>query len=449
MSIDDRIRTAIEATAATVREVGPLTFPDDQPGIARPARPRPARRWGSWLIPLAAAAAVIVVAASLVVARSLTGASPAPAVGINVKTGAWPPASVNRVPAYYVAIGPGTAKDLVVGDAFTGQVLATVAQPASATFSVVAGAGDGRTFVVDAETGGQDTRHQWYLLRLTPGTADPVRLTQLPIGPDLNAMTLGLALSPDGRTLAVLDLPNGLSPLLHPNPNSPQFAHRVKVGALTLRTYSAATGQALRTWTRPWSGLVPPANSDYAALQWLGDGHTLAFEYPLGTAENFTAKSSVSVLTLDTSRPGSDLKRDARVVFHTPVNSACPPADGLLSPDGGTFFCAGPGMRIGAVPGFLSGPTCESDVIAVAAYSTITGRQEKQLYQRSVPCNPAASGYVAWTGPGQSAIVVIDAPSVPSATQGFGLTTVLMSPGRLTPLQVGARSIFALGKMAF
>ena len=87
MSIDDRIRTATAATAATVREISPLALPDDLPGTTLPpARPRsrrsrragltrPAgrgpRRLGTWLVPLAAAAAVIALAATLVAVRDL------------------------------------------------------------------------------------------------------------------------------------------------------------------------------------------------------------------------------------------------------------------------------------------------------------------------------------------------------------------------------------------
>ncbi len=444
MSIEERVRAATRARTDLVRDIRSLELPDDLPQRAR--RPRLARRWGGWLIPLAAAVAVIAVAATLVVVRSLPGASPAPATGTSVTPGPWPPASVNGVPGYYVKIGSGGFRDpgLIVGDAFTGKVLATVAQPANARFAIVGGAGDGRTFIVDAETRGEHTNELWYLLRLAPGTAHPVRLTRLPIDPDFDAMILGLALSPDGRTLAVLDLPNGLSPLLHPDPNSPQWAHRVKVGALTLRTYTVATGKLLHTWTRPWSGLALPGNQNFAGLQWLADGRTLAFEYPLGTTGNFTAKSSLSILTLDTTRPGTNLTGDARVVFHTPANYGCLPTAGMLSPDGRTFACAG---SPGATPvGVDPHPACKPESVTITAYSTATGQREHLLYQQSVPCDMSAGGSIDWAGPGGAVIVMIDV--TPATGVQTPATFAVLSPGKRTPLKVGV-SLPWSGTIAF
>ena len=445
MSIEDRLRAAARARTDLVTDIRPLELPDELPWRAR--RTRPARRWGGWLIPLAAAAAVIAVAVSLVVVRSLPRASPASGtVGpVKLAPGAWPPTMVNGVPGYYVSLarysavgGPG----LIVGDAFTGKVLATVPQPANARFAIVAGAGDGRTFVVDAVTNDDHPNELWYLLRIEPGTGRQFQLTRLPIDKYTDAMVIGLALSPDGRTIAVLDVPNGQSPLLHPDPNSPQFAHRVKVGALTLRTYTVATGQPLRTWTRPWSGLALPGTQNYAGLQWVADGHTLTFEYPLGTVSTFTAKSSVSILALDTTRPGTNLTGDARVVFHTPAGYACLPGDGMLSPDGRTFFCAGsPGATsVSASPR----PACPPVSVTVAAYSTATGKREQPLYQRSFRCRTPVAGTVAWAGPGGSAIAVIETASVPGTPAASMFTAALMAPGKLTPLKVSASATIAI-----
>jgi hypothetical protein len=130
------------------------------------------------------------------------------------------------VPRYYVAVQPGASDDqggldnadevnpVVVGDARTGRLLATLRPPTGSTFDGVTGAADDRTFVLDVRSvpsvmGGQHVSHGWYLLRITPGAADPVRLTRLPItGRFEDAVIHGLALSPDGRTLAVMFTPN-------------------------------------------------------------------------------------------------------------------------------------------------------------------------------------------------------------------------------------------------
>src|ERR1700735_3421887 len=107
------------------------------------------------------------------------------------------PVPSGAAPRYYVAVQPGASDDqgldnadqvnpVVVGDARTGRLLATLKPPTGSTFDGVTGAADDRTFVLDVRSvpsvmGSQHVSHGWYLLRLTPGTADPVRLTRLPI----------------------------------------------------------------------------------------------------------------------------------------------------------------------------------------------------------------------------------------------------------------------------
>jgi hypothetical protein len=66
----------------------------------------------------------------------------------------------------------------------------------------VTAAADDRSFVVMSYQHGVQ-RTTWFLLRLTPGAAHPVTLTRLPIKP-VAAHVNGLALSPDGRELAVM-----------------------------------------------------------------------------------------------------------------------------------------------------------------------------------------------------------------------------------------------------
>ena len=68
MSIEDRVRAATRAGATLVRDIGPMIAEPEQVRFRR--RPaRPLRRWLSWGIPLAAAAAVVLLALSLVTAR--------------------------------------------------------------------------------------------------------------------------------------------------------------------------------------------------------------------------------------------------------------------------------------------------------------------------------------------------------------------------------------------
>jgi hypothetical protein len=444
VTVEDRLRATAEAVTASMRPVRPLTLPPVPSPAGAPARqrerrpPRPRRGWGGWLIPLAAAVAVIAVAVTLVAVRSLPGARPAPASGETA------PASLAGVPRYYVELGSmpqGTTSSglivgdalkgtsgpgLIVGDAFTGKVLATIPQPAGAVFTGVTGAGDDRTFVINARTTGKSSSRQpnnpsqlWYLLRVTPGAARPVQLTPLPVKDKYtDAAVSGLALSPDGRTLAIMVVPNALNPHLYPS--DPQsLAHALPVGPVTLQTYAVPTGQLLRSWTHPWSGIaLPPGEDNWADLLWLADGRTLAFEYPLSMGTE-TTKTSGTVLALDTAGPGTDLIASARTVLSIPDDFACEPGAGLLSPDGRTWFCAGNGPPAG----------CKTTGVTFSAYSTATGKRKDVLY-RHVPCY-GANPVIAWAGPGESMIGLL------AITYQKGSRIVgLMAPGKFTPLKL-------------
>jgi len=104
------------------------------------------------------------------------------------------------VPAYYVAVDGRLAE---VGATATGAVLAAIRTPTPTAgyFEYVSGAADDRTFVLAAV---RRLRTELYLLRLDPhartATLSPLPFT-VAIGADLQFA--GLALSPDGRKLAV------------------------------------------------------------------------------------------------------------------------------------------------------------------------------------------------------------------------------------------------------
>ena len=212
MTVEDRLRATTDALSGTMRQVRPLTLPPEQPG--RVSRPREPRRGRGWLIPLTAAAAVIAVAVTLVAVRDDRGASPAP-------TAPAANAAVVSAPRYYVQLADwnparGGYQAAIVGDSHTGKALATVNTPAHSEFAGVTGAGDDRTFVIDATPATEPTQpnhgpqpaHTWYLLRIAPGTQHPAELTKLPIALPVNsAGVVGLALSPDAGTLAVLSQP--------------------------------------------------------------------------------------------------------------------------------------------------------------------------------------------------------------------------------------------------
>ena len=305
MSIDDRIRAATEATAATVREIRPLTLPRPSAAPARPRRRSAAPARPGWLVPLAAAVAVIVVAAILVAVRDVPGIGHASATT---------PASQGQLPAALPRYG------VVLTEAGEGGIQYVQLErhrhsrrPAggpgrrtrqAVSFAGVSGAADDRTFAVSAVSttaqrlpGTTQTQSawSWYLLRIAPGSAQPVTLTKLAIPPQpQDAVIYGFALSPDGRTLAVLEWLTVPGPWYKGSPG-------------TLQLYSVATGKALRVWQ--WGKSPDPIDPvprygrsigldlNSAGLTWLADGRTLAFTY-------YAHGQAPVVRTLDTSRPG-------------------------------------------------------------------------------------------------------------------------------------------------
>jgi hypothetical protein len=317
VSIDDRIRTATAATAATVREIRPLTLPPD-PAPARPRRLRVPRGSAGWLIPLAAAVAVIVVAAILVAVRDVPGighaSAPTPASQGQV------PAALPRYGLVLTEAGGGGVQysNLSVIDTRTGKRVAQVKHPAGVSFEGVSGAADDRTFAVSAVsstlqrlpgTTEMQSVWSWYLLRIAPGSSPLVTLTKLAIPPQpQDAAIYGIALSPDGRTLAVLEWLTVPGPWYKGSPG-------------TLQLYSVARGKALRVWQ--WGKSPDPidpvpsygdsigSDQNRAGLTWLADGRTLAFTY-------YARGQAPVVRTLDTSRPGNDLVASSREVFTLP-----------------------------------------------------------------------------------------------------------------------------------
>ncbi len=442
MSVDDRIRSATEATAATVREVPPLTLPDELPGHLAPGRPRRDggrwRGWGGWLVPLAAAVAVIAVAATLIAVRGLgaghaSGPAPAQSTGV--------PASLPRYGVVLTqataTIGPPIASpgtrvavsDLAVTDTRTGQRVAVVKHPANFGFETVSGAADDRTFALTASSynhqplpGTKDAVdvQSFYLLRVAPGSSQPAKLTRLSIPSQPGDATIaGFALSPDGRTLAVLEwctLPGAAC-----DRNSPG----------TLRLYSVATGKAERTWT--WGALPYPLpgysgssifSNNTTGLTWLSGGRTLAFTY-------YAHGQAPVVRTLLTTRPGGDLVAASRPVFTLPSRAPDACAEAQLTPDGQTVIC---GTQLPA------NTFCKTATLEIDAYSVATGKRQGVLYRFSGKCSANDGiGALGWVGPGNTVVATVVASPGHPGKAGFNteVTVGVLSRGKLIPVLPG------------
>jgi len=414
MSIEDRVRAATRARTTLIRDVRPLELPDELP--ARAPRTRRARRWLTWGAPIGAAALVTALALVLVMLRQADGPQSAPAAPVPAA-----PAAAS-IPRYYVALadtGSTSAQtEAVVGDDRTGRRLAVIPPSPGQNFSGVTAAADDRTFVLSSYLAAQQ-KTTWYLLRLTPGTAHPAQLTKLPIKP-VPAHVTGLALSPDGRELAVMFSTAPTSTNTRPQ----------------LSIYSLSSGVALDTWSAnavKENSIGPGANAE--GLSWVDGDRSVAFRWfdPVPGGSNYGV---LTVRTLDVTAAGHDLLADSRLVLQVPfavvrgsiVTSPCHTS--LAASDGRTVVCST--VSVGAR---ASSAACLGAPPSFVSYSTATGKPLQVLYRYQGQC-VNGQALLLWTDPSGSQAIgfillvkVVKGKNTPSPTL-FGVA----ADGHFTPL---------------
>ena len=387
MCIEDRVRTATRAGATLVRDIGPMAAGPQKVRFRR--RPAPAaRRWGSGGIPLAAAAAVVLVALSLVAVRQFGASAPA--------TGGPATNDSSTVPRYYVAFDPketqpdgytGTG-NLIVGDDQTGKAIATVTPPHGLEFETVRGASDDRTFVVQAASqktqGGPAT---WYLLRIAPGTARPYQLTNLHLKLPSSSVGVAYALSPDDQELAV-----------ESQPGQPSARDNV----VTLGIYSVSSGAELRAWTAGAGVVGGPVQE---TLSWVSGGRQLAFTV-------FMSGQRYQLRTLDVTGPGPGLMAASRAVVTTRLTGGSTCYSLNITPDGGTVICA---TQYAFVTGAGTNAGCANGGLEYISYSARTGKPVRVLYRYQGACHNGIST-LQWTN--ASGTEIIGATSIDVADEG-------------------------------
>jgi hypothetical protein len=421
----DQIRAATRDAARVITQdtVPPLRL-DESPGSGR-GKPRRRIR-PAWIAPLAAAAAIILVAGGDVtvhalfgkhgVPRSSAAGTPRPSAFSARASGA--PASgtsadYDSVPPYYVAVA--NSSQAVVRATWTGATLVRITT--NTPVVGVAGAADGRTFVLDEQRSIMGGKVRWvgqpafYLLRLTAsGTEESLTRLAVPAVPN-GTVVSGLALSPDGSELAV-DADSD---------NWPQ------AGLMKITTYTLATG-ASRSWTT--NGLTNPdapfgftgSGVDGAqSISWAANSRTLA----VGVQNS----SYTGVRLLDTDAAGTSLIADSRLAAtlqdHADLlrlRNAAPPdyftsctSDAMLSLDGSAIVCD------------YSTSVNKYTTMGFAEYSTKTGKMDHVL------------GLVHFTGEapiGISLYWVNSTGSIAIGTSGSarGGRFGVMDGGKFTPL---------------
>jgi len=339
---EEQFRSALRTVAADFTEASlpPLELPDDQPG--RPPRMRAEatrRRWGRWLVPLTAAAAVTAIA---VTATVIGGASTASHPG-QAASGLW-----HGVPRYYL-IEPGGAganmTEAFVRETSSGATLASARSPHGCRFARAAAASDDRTFLlacnVLTKSGHGTQEARLFLARFDPvGDRLAVTALRLPLIRDIHS----IALSPDGTTVAVMSVD-------------------LDTGSVTLRVFSIASG-SVRTWT----GTVG-IGGYMGGLSW-GPGSLLAFVY--FSAADLHANG---IRLLDTNAQPGSLAGASRLAVS---------AEGL--PDGyqamGTVTVSGNGATLATV---LSGQRGDPASAEFAEFSAATGRLLRRWLPSTFP----------------------------------------------------------------
>ena len=359
---EDLVRSTTGALAGTVRAVRPLPALPEAPGrhegTAR-RRTRPA-----WVAPLAAAAAIVIVAGGGVIAHSLlatSGTHRSSASGATARRAS--AGSHAGVPPFYVAAVSSSLT--VVRATWTGATLARITTRTPVVG--IAGAADGRTFVLDEQRSIMGGQVRWvgqpafYLLRLTAsGTEESLTRLAVPAIPK-GAVVSGLALSPDGSKLAV-DVDSGGWP---------------QARLMEIMTYTLATG-ASRSWSTSGmtnadapSGFTGSGTDGAQSISWTADSRTLAFG-----VEN---ASSTGVRLLDTAAGGTDLMADSRLAIIVrnkdlgrSLKTAAPPyyfvsciTDAMISMDGSAIVC-GYSTTVG-----------NTTTMGFAQYSTVTGKMNR------------------------------------------------------------------------
>jgi hypothetical protein len=479
MTVEDQLRAAGRAVSEQVSDLPGLDL-RPQPASRR-RKARASRRWlgaRGWLVPMAAAAAVVAVAVTLVAVKSpphaadKTGAGPA-ASRSTAPSSTAAPADPEALPGYFVAIsdleitGPlppagqsGPAKaprpdSVMVGETLTGKRLATVTPPTGSTFVGVTGAADDRTFVLDsvqiaAGRGFLQATQQrtWYLLRIRPGATPVATVTRLNFRVPSAADISGVALSPDGTKLAVF---------YQVARKGDGFPYS---GSFTLGIYSVATGAVLRSWTgaNPTHGALdygsnelPDSNS---LLTWASDGQRLAF-----ADRNSIGGAGLDLREVDLAVPGDNLFTDSTVIASIAVSATngryniwC---DSLgITGDGRSAICGAELPKsppVGATLDALTRPApwtgCAAPTDPVYpgfAEISLTGdRLARVLYEFKPACMGAGSATILWSSPsGDTVLGAVSYTDDPSMAEHgavvlyhHGTVTTINWPGAVSTLQ--------------
>jgi hypothetical protein len=226
------------------------------------------------------------------------------------------------LPRFYVTTSStpdGRGIQAVVHTSASGQVVGTVPVPsaepvewADSGGTFVTAAADDRSFIIGVQ-GGQEPTKVGLDLRLfrfaISAAGKPGHLTELAPAPMPNETTEGIALSPDGKLLAV-SLQNDSSP--------------DAVGAI--QVLDLVTG-ATRTWTAPAHSVYIPGPPS-----WADGSRVIAFTW-LNADQSGLMSAPRGIRLLDTAAPGDNLVAGT-VIVPSGVVAAGSIVSAMITPDG-------------------------------------------------------------------------------------------------------------------
>lgn len=289
-----------------------------QPELLRPLQV-PTRRpsWRPRLLPFTAAAAVIAVITAGALVAGLTAAHK-PAAHKPAVSGSAPAS----LPRFYVTTSSspgGRGIQAVVRASASGQVTGTVPVPsalpvewADSGGTFVTAAADDRSFIIGVQGGQAPTKIGLDLRLFRFAISDagkPGHLTELAPAPMRNETTEGIALSPDGKLLAVS--------LMRDSPAD-------AVGAI--QVLDLATG-ATRTWTAPAHSVYIPGPPS-----WADGSRVIAFTW-LRSTQSGLMSAPRGIRLLDTAAPGDNLVAGT-VIVPSGMVAAGSIVSALITPDG-------------------------------------------------------------------------------------------------------------------
>jgi hypothetical protein len=353
--IETRLREAFRAEAARVQPdlLREFRFPPPRRlrRSGRSSGPRRGSRMLPWLAPLAAALAVVAVISGI--RLTADGRANIPPRATPDASPAVPPVPI---PPFYVAANLHSQAKAWVYDSATGQVISKVGVPGQLPIAITAAADD-RTFVVVF----QDLNRTEFITftRLTlaadgkPASFQKLRV-KLPASTSFGFGS-GIALSPDGQTLALSLVIEPSKATLEANPKA-ELTASSEIELLSLRT------GATRTW-------VAAPGDGIGDLSWARGNQTLAFL--VGGRGGSPNDSPGQVRVLNVSRlPGGALTSSTPVRLRTAGGRV----QSLLVTDNGTRVVAW--VRMPSRPASTGRGT-----LILAEFSTRTGRR-LQVFSR-------------------------------------------------------------------